>query len=382
MFTLTTFLLLGQKSTDSNNKMIYPHRDLLKTDARFGLEIPTRETEKKDVENDEENFDWRKHRILSEVRNQGTCGSCWAVATTTAVADHFAVRSFEKQSPKLSYTRSLICYSESPCEGGNPAALLKMASESETGFVEEACISESTWCGSGGCSPEHFKSVLGKCGCQKDSEFKCYPVDKGSVQWLIDDKGTEDFSSFVKHWLKKEGPLIAAFPVFTNFKPILFEKDIYIETKTAENEFNLSALEPREFVGFHAVVVVGYGVEHGVTTGFGRQQSVPYWLCRNSWGQQWNRDGHFKMPCYPFNSTVQFEKSVNIQDQKQSNIVHAAGGFVSFTTSQKPFLKKIPKTITVIDIRPQWQKFAIVIASFAALATLFLVVLKYNGRRL
>jgi hypothetical protein len=359
--------------------MIYPHRNLLKTDARFGLAVPIRETEKKQIDEDE-NFDWRTRKTLSAVRNQGTCGSCWAVATTTAVADHFAVRSYEEVAPRLSYTRSMICYSDDPCNGGNPAALLKLASESSTGFVEESCISESSWCGSGGCSPDHFKSVIGKCGCQKEAEFKCYPVDRESVQWLIDDKGSADFGSFVKHWLKKEGPLIAAFPVFSNFKANLFENGVYVENKIAENEYSDTALASREFLGFHAVVVIGYGVEHGLKTGPGRQQSVPYWLCRNSWGPNWNGDGHFKMPCHPFNLTVQFEKAINIQDQ--TNGIHAAGGFVSFTTSKTPFFSKIPKTIAVIDNSSAWKTISILIASFFAIASFFYGLYSYrHGRR-
>ena len=319
----------------------------MKTDARFGAVIPRRSLGDADPQAGD-HYDWRKTKELSSVSDQGTCGSCWAVATTTAVADHFLVRNLTPRVPRLSYTRNMICFSEDPCSGGNPASLLKMASETATGFVEEACVEEESWCGGGGCTAEHFSKVYGKCGCTKAASYKCYPVDGESVQWLVDEGRDSKFTDYVKTWIKKEGPVVAAFAVFKNFKPELFEKNMYLEAKTETGVFDRdNALDHSNFLGFHAVVVVGWGVEDGVVTGPQRLQSVPYWICRNSWGPNWNGDGHFRMPMWPFNSTAQFERIVTIADSTDDSLVHEAGGFVTFTVSSPPFEVKIPKTIVV-----------------------------------
>ena len=38
------------------------------------------------------------------------------------------------------------------------------------------------------------------------------------------------------------------------------------------------------YTGYHAVRVLGWGVENG----------VPYWLCANSWNRSWGDNGTFK----------------------------------------------------------------------------------------
>jgi hypothetical protein len=360
---------------------VLPHRLILKTDARFGAVVPLHPIGKAETSGDDDDFDWRSKKSISLVRNQGSCGSCWAVATTTAVADHFAVRGLTAEAPKLSYTRNMICFSDDPCNGGNPASLLKMASESATGFVEEACVDETSWCGAGGCSSQHFSSVFGKCGCMNDAMYKCFSVDRESVQWLVDDGANADFSDYVKTWIRKEGPLVAAFPVFKNFKPHLFEKNVYIESKTEKGDFDHSqALDHSEFLGFHAVVVIGWGVEHDVLTGPKRMQSVPYWLCRNSWGSQWNGDGHFKMPAYPFNTTVQFERPVTVADPQDNQLVHQAGGFVTFTVSKPPFEARIPKTIVVVGEHAWLRVVVYVVAVALVIAALAACVRRFRSR--
>lgn len=40
-----------------------------------------------------------------------------------------------------------------------------------------------------------------------------------------------------------------------------------------------------DFVGYHAVKIIGWGHENG----------LPYWLAANSWDTRWGQDGFFKI---------------------------------------------------------------------------------------
>ena len=67
----------------------------------------------------------------------------------------------------------------------------------------------------------------------------------------------------------KNGPVTGGFMVYTDF--------LYYKTGVYQHELG-------KFEGLHAIRIIGWGVENG----------VKYWLCANSWNEEWGDKGYFK----------------------------------------------------------------------------------------
>ena len=57
------------------------------------------------------NFDGRNvwKNLITPPLNQGNCGSCWAFAATSTLADRFSIQSQGKLKVKLSPTKLILC---------------------------------------------------------------------------------------------------------------------------------------------------------------------------------------------------------------------------------------------------------------------------------
>jgi len=206
------------------------------------------------------NFDWRDNNgnWLTSVKNQGSCGSCWAFATIGVVE---SVINIKNNDPNLNldlseqYMVSCCDYNADGCNGAITSPLIG------PNYLEWTKIFDAI--------PEDkfdYSGTEEPCG-NKDSDFYKYKAEVKNWGWV---DGSIDQ---MKNALVQEGPLHATMSVYDDFYSDYPDDDIWPDDVYYHHHGNK--------IGGHAVIIVGYGSN--------------YWICKNSWGSYWGLDGYFKI---------------------------------------------------------------------------------------
>jgi len=193
--------------------------------------------------------DWREHGAVTEVKNQSTCGSCYAFSATGALeGQHF--RKTGRLIP-LSEQNIVDCskkFGNDGCDGGlmdNAFRYIKI---------------------NGGVDTEESYPYNAEAGMCRFNKSKIGATDKGYVDIPF---GNEDA---LKAAVATIGPVSAAIDA-GHYSFQFYSHGIYHEEEC--NPFELS----------HAILIVGYG----------RDQEGDYWIIKNSWGTHWGHNGYIKM---------------------------------------------------------------------------------------
>jgi len=207
-----------------------------------------------------ESFDWRNiPGVISEVKNQGSCGSCWTFSTTGALEAHHAIKYGSWKTPRLSEQQLVDCaqnFNNNGCDGGLPSHAFE--------YIHH----------SGGLSEEFFYPYEAS---TKKCRFNPNLRARVGVQTISSFNITQGNEDDILLYLYNVGPVSVAFQVvegFSLYKSGVYSSDICLQGAQDVN---------------HAVLVVGYG--NARIEG----ETVPYWTVKNSWGKYWGEDGYFKI---------------------------------------------------------------------------------------
>jgi len=236
------------------------------------------------VEDIPESFDsreqWPNCPSIGEIRDQGSCGSCWAFGATEAISDRTCIGSGGQITVDISAEDLLTCCHGcgNGCNGGFPGAAWSW-------WVYHGLVTGGLYGSDIGCQPyvispceHHTTGERPPCEGEGGHTPKCvHMCQKGYNSSYNDDKhfGSKAYSirkneAQIQTEIIKNGPVEADFTVyadFPNYKTGVYQKQ---------------SAEP---LGGHAVRILGWGVE----------EDVPYWLVANSWNTDWGDKGFFKI---------------------------------------------------------------------------------------
>ena len=219
---------------------------------------------------------------IGHIRDQSSCGSCWAFGSTEAYNDRRCIKT--NDTTLLSPDDTVACCGflqclSMGCGGGQPSAAWRWFTR--TGVVTGGDFGDKATCQPYTLAPcaHHVNSTkypacpsseypTPKCTkkCAVAGYKKAYSDDKSKASKSYSLSGV----AAIQADIMTKGPVTGAFTVYADFPT--YKSGVYKHTSGAQ-------------LGGHAIKILGWGVEGG----------EDYWLVANSWNEQWGDQGYFKI---------------------------------------------------------------------------------------
>jgi len=197
-----------------------------------------------------DSVDWRTKGYVTDVKDQGQCGSCWAFSTTGALeGQHFRKLGILTSLSEQNLVDCSKKYGNDGCEGGLMDNAFQYIRENHGIDTEDSYPYEG-----------------------KDDRCRFKPKNIGATDTGFVDipKGDEDK---LKEAVATNGPVSVAIDAsHESFQ--FYSKGVYDEVECSSEELD------------HGVLVVGYGTTEG---------KQDFWIVKNSWGTSWGDGGYIQM---------------------------------------------------------------------------------------
>merc|ERR1719370_907194 len=201
--------------------------------------------------------DWREKGAVIPVKDQGSCGSCWAFCTTEMIESYAAISS--NNLPVLSAQQVTSCTPNTLSCGGTGGCMGSIPQLGYTYLQLFGHVTEDDW---------PYTSGSGATGdCEYD--YNGMPPAVGLTGYNTLTPNDQD--AVMTH-LAEVGPLAVAGYAsgWGGYGGGIYEGCSY-DSNIALN---------------HAVQLVGYGTDESLGD---------YWIVRNSWGDRWGEDGYIRL---------------------------------------------------------------------------------------
>jgi cathepsin L len=210
------------------------------------------EFEATNVEGLPASVDWRtKEGVMTEVKNQGGCGSCWAFSTVETLESHLAIATGQP-APVLS-PQQLVSCAPNPNDCGGTGGCQGSIQTLGFNYTKTAGITTE--------SSYPYQGVTGTC---QQSRIKPVATNDGYIKLKVN-----DYASLVSAVATK-GPIAISLAA-GSFGWQLYGGGVLTKCDCDQD---------------HAVQLVGYGTD---------QSKGDYWLVRNSWGAGWGEKGYIRI---------------------------------------------------------------------------------------
>jgi cathepsin L len=193
-------------------------------------------------------IDWRTKGVVSRVKNQGSCGSCWSFSTTGAVEGAWAMN------------HTLVALSE------------QNLMDCSRAYGNNGC--------NGGLMDNAFRYIIANGGIDTEASYPYQQTTSYVCKYNAANKGASirSYQTILQGSESALQSAVASRPVSvamdaSQYSFQLYTGGYYYEPKCSSTSLN------------HGVLAVGYG---GGTSG-------DYWIVKNSWGIGWGDQGYVYM---------------------------------------------------------------------------------------
>jgi len=200
-----------------------------------------------------DSVDWRtvKPAVVSPVKDQGSCGSCWAFATAETVESSLAIAT---GNLSILSPQNVVSCTPNPDHCGGTGGCNGAIAELGFDYIKGSGIAtEANW---------PYKATTGTCN---EAQHTKVATVTGCVK-LAENNYTDLLTA-----VATIGPIAVSVDAK---KWNSYTKGIYNGCDT-EVDYDID----------HAVQLVGYGTENGTA----------YWIVRNSWGPNWGEAGYIRL---------------------------------------------------------------------------------------